>query len=132
MRDRLEIPFIKVKSMYNDIFTKDDLIADNPDLVRRFVEASYKGFDYAMANREKAVDILVRYQPEIDKEIAIQELDIAFELMSPVIDAGASGKALGIMEQSKVEATIKFVREGLGLEVEVPVDDIYTNQFVSS
>jgi len=37
---------------------RGDLVAANPDLVKRFVRALAKGSDYAMANRDETVDIV--------------------------------------------------------------------------
>ena len=47
-----------------------DYIKNNPDTTRKFLEATAKGYEYAISNPEDAAKILVEYAPEVDKDIA--------------------------------------------------------------
>lgn len=46
--------------------TTEDYIADNPDIVRRFVAAALRGIEYADTHRDEAIDIVLQYAPEED------------------------------------------------------------------
>ena len=46
------------------IITNDDTIKNNPDLVRKFTQATQKGYEYAYANPDEAAKILVKEAPE--------------------------------------------------------------------
>jgi ABC-type nitrate/sulfonate/bicarbonate transport system substrate-binding protein len=50
------------------IITNENLIAENPDLVRRFMAATARGYQYAIDNPEEAAEILNRYA-EADEEL---------------------------------------------------------------
>ncbi len=54
------------------IITGDDLIKNDPELVRAFLKATKKGYDYCVKNPEKAGEILCKAVPELDKEL-VQE-----------------------------------------------------------
>lgn len=46
------------------IITSNRLIAQNPDLVKRFVQATQRGYEYAYEHGDEAADILVKEAPE--------------------------------------------------------------------
>jgi ABC-type nitrate/sulfonate/bicarbonate transport system substrate-binding protein len=48
----------------------ESTIANKPDLVRRFIKATARGYEYAIANPEKAVESLLVASPETDPELA--------------------------------------------------------------
>ena len=48
------------------LITNEAMIADDPDTVRAFVEASAKGFEFAIANPGEAADILLDANPDLD------------------------------------------------------------------
>jgi ABC-type nitrate/sulfonate/bicarbonate transport system substrate-binding protein len=52
------------------VVTSEAMIASNPDVVRRFMKATSRGYAYAIANPGEAADILVRRVPEIKPELA--------------------------------------------------------------
>jgi ABC-type nitrate/sulfonate/bicarbonate transport system substrate-binding protein len=50
------------------IITSEQLIRQNPDLVRRFMEATARGYEFAIANPSEAAEILIKYA-EADPEL---------------------------------------------------------------
>jgi len=96
------------------MFTHADTIESNPDLVRAFLEATKKGWQYAFDHPEATVDLIIaKYNPEIDREYQIGSLAKIEELMVPEPGAlfrpmdpevWASGQAklleLGLIEDS--------------------------------
>lgn len=52
------------------IIAGETTIESKPDLVRRFVAATARGYDYAIANPEESAEILLRASPETDPELA--------------------------------------------------------------
>jgi ABC-type nitrate/sulfonate/bicarbonate transport system substrate-binding protein len=47
------------------ILTNEKLIASNPDLVKRFMRATSKGYDFAIKNPDDAANILMQQVPEL-------------------------------------------------------------------
>ncbi|MEM7798952.1 MAG: ABC transporter substrate-binding protein [Chloroflexota bacterium] len=54
------------------LITSESLIADDPDLVTAFVNATARGYEYAIENPEEAADILVAAAPELDQELVLE------------------------------------------------------------
>lgn len=51
------------------IITSEKLIAEKPDLVKRFMAATAKGYQYAIAHPDEAADILLKAAPENNPEL---------------------------------------------------------------
>lgn len=51
------------------IITSEQTIAEKPDVVRRFVQATSQGYQFAIANPGEASDILLAAAPELDAEL---------------------------------------------------------------
>src|SRR3972149_3542779 len=49
----------------------EKLVKENPDLIKRFLFATYRGVLYARENPEEAVQILRKYYPELDQATAL-------------------------------------------------------------
>ncbi len=68
------IPFKDINPVF-DFYTpvlvsSDDYISENPETVKKFLEATQKGYEYAISEPISSADILLKYAPEIDKELA--------------------------------------------------------------
>lgn len=51
------------------LITNDDMI-NNSDTVKKFLEATKKGYEFAAGNPQDAAEILLKYAPEIDSKLA--------------------------------------------------------------
>src|SRR6185503_15736156 len=49
------------------IATTDERITKDPELVRRFVQATYRGYQFAIDKPDAAVDIMVKMFPTVDR-----------------------------------------------------------------
>jgi NitT/TauT family transport system substrate-binding protein len=54
----------EVRSTFNGLATSDDMIKNHSDTVLRFVRATRKGMIFARDNREGAIDVFVKAQPD--------------------------------------------------------------------
>lgn len=52
------------------IITNDDMIKNDKDTVKKFLDATKKGYEFAAGNPKDAAEILLKYAPEIDKKLA--------------------------------------------------------------
>ena len=51
------------------LITTESVISENPDLVRSFLKAASRGYEYAIQNPEAAADILLKAAPELDHDL---------------------------------------------------------------
>lgn len=65
-------------------FTHAETLTESPDLVRAFLEATKRGWEYAFAHPEATVDlILTEYNAELDRDYQLRSLAKIEELMIP-------------------------------------------------
>lgn len=109
------------------IMARDDTIKDNPDLVRRFVRASVKGWAEAVTNPAEAAAIGVKYFPLANAKLLQAKLESIVPLMhSP----NSVGHPLGWMAPKDWIGTIDMLKSFMGLSNTAPVTDYYTNDFI--
>jgi ABC-type nitrate/sulfonate/bicarbonate transport system substrate-binding protein len=73
------INFIKLQDVEKNldfytpvIVAKDDTIKNDPELVKKFLRATSKGYNYSVENPEDAVNSLLKFASEIDKTLAVE------------------------------------------------------------
>jgi ABC-type nitrate/sulfonate/bicarbonate transport system substrate-binding protein len=67
------------------VIASEDTIAKKPEVVQAFLKALSRGYDYAIANPDKAADILVAAVPELNIEL----VKASQEWLSPYYQAEA-------------------------------------------
>ena len=71
---------------------RQDMIDDDPDTVERFLKATMKGLEFAAANTEETLDIVLKHAEGADREHMRFMLDAEFaDAVSPLTDANGLG-----------------------------------------
>ncbi|MFI5911017.1 ABC transporter substrate-binding protein [Dactylosporangium sp. NPDC051541] len=83
----------------NGIITTAKIAKENPDLAKRFRDASLKALKYTIEHPDEAAQILKKAQPAADITAAVGEIT----LMTPYV---TSGSAIGAMDQERVARAI--------------------------
>lgn len=83
---------------YGDtFFTTEKVIQENPDLVKRFTRATIKGWQFAYDNPEKAVDYVLMYSDQLNREQEMRGMEASLELIQP------DDKPVGTIEMDVVK-----------------------------
>jgi NitT/TauT family transport system substrate-binding protein len=107
--------------------TTEDIIQKRPDLVRKFLRAAYRGYEFSIANPDAAADIMVKMYPTVDRAVALQQIR---EINDLVRDASATDRALGYLREDRIRSTVYFVYKAFALNGKVKPADIYTNDLL--
>lgn len=109
------------------VIVHNDLIKENPELIRRFVTGSVKGFLYVRKNPEEAGHIVKKYLETAVPAVATRELELSFDFwMTP----NTKGKPMGWMSDQDWEETVRILREYGGVTAPLDPKQLYTNEFV--
>ena len=105
-----------------------ELIEANPDLVRRFVQASRRGWVYAMRNMDESLDIVSEYA---DKER--DYLRFEAEKTIPLLKSQASMiHGFGWQQPSRYDYTQRKLQEADMVDAQVEdMDSVMTNEFLN-
>ncbi|MCJ7432456.1 MAG: ABC transporter substrate-binding protein, partial [Anaerolineales bacterium] len=106
------------------IFATDDFIAQNPDLVRRFLRATLLGWDYIIQNLEKDGELVAIYNPNAD--VALE--NIRMDVMLPLVSTGEDH--IGWMKPEIWAGMETTLREQGVLTAPLDVTQVYTLQFL--
>lgn len=114
------------KSMAQAILVSDETIQKRPELVKKLVRATLKGMQDIMKDPAAAARDYAGAVPQHKgKEASVEAV---FRLYNQYVYPGQ--KVLGTMDPERLAAVQKFyVKEGI-VQKEVPLADLYTNQFV--
>lgn len=111
----------------NGIITTDEMIEKKPDLIRRFMRATWNGVAYAVENPAEAVEMFRKTFPERDTEILRAAWEVAVDHL---LTATAKEKGMGYMTRERMTYTRDLVTEYMKLERKVEVDALYSNAFI--
>jgi len=119
-----------LRLMSNGIVASDKLIADNPDLVRRFVAAPVEATNVAIANPEHAVDDFLQYAPNagFSRKVVADQWK---EAMALAHTPRTKDKPFGVMDRQDWQETIDVLSQYLNIpKGAVTPDKVYTNEYV--
>lgn len=104
--------------------TNENMIKKNPEIVKAFVKAVSKGYNYAIENPQDAADILLKAAPDLDKELVKKSQ----EWLAPRYQDDAVKWGEQKLEVWENYANWMF-ENGL-LEKELDAEKAFTNEFL--
>jgi NitT/TauT family transport system substrate-binding protein len=114
-----------VPTVSTSIFANETFIKDNPDLIRKFIAASLKGWSFALDNPEKAVKDLKSVFPEMNEKLAASEL----AAITPLFCSGGA-KYIGKAEDALWVKTQDLLSEVKLLPAGQDPKSYYTNAYL--
>jgi len=109
------------------IITHEDLIKENPGLVKRFMRASMKSWNYAVKNPKEAVDALVEAYPELNKEEMMNQIMLVISHMQ---SEDTKQHGIGYQSQQRWEKTQNLLLDEALIEKKINLKEVYTNEFL--
>ncbi|WP_258960837.1 ABC transporter substrate-binding protein [Paenibacillus aquistagni] len=104
--------------------TSEKMIADDPEVVKAFVGAVSKGYQYAMKQPEQAADLLLKAVPDLDKEL----VQASQQWLSPKYQDDAP--RWGEQKREVWDNYAKWLVDHKLMEQEIDVDKAFTNEFL--
>jgi NitT/TauT family transport system substrate-binding protein len=111
------------------IAVTEEFLEKNPELVRGFVRASFRGWQDAMHNPEEAAEIQRRSVPALDRSVILNELSLVRNL---VVVPETQTHGFGWFTPQKMTATLDFMLENVGVAGGTPPNagDLYATGFL--
>jgi len=114
----------------NLYYTTDDTLEKHADVLAGFTRAAAKGWAYAHQNPEKAVDLLVKAYPNLDRDA---ELDAIKPVLNFSFTKTTAAKGWGTMEPSVWETQIHVYDELQQFKGPAPkVTDVMTDSILKT
>ena len=106
------------------VITSNRMIEEKPDVVRAFLAATTRGYEYAIAYPDESAALLQKYAPDYDLEM----LTLSQQFLSTRYSEGAS--RWGEMKDSVWDNYTKLLCEYGVIDKEIPAASCYTNEFL--
>ena len=96
------------------MFTSEEMIKKNPDLVQRFTKAYLKAFEHVVNNPDEAVDIIIKANPEYEAKRSMLRAQLDADI-STFFDKATKEQGIGVItpEQWKDTADILVAQDVL-------------------
>ena len=116
-----------VDAVSNGIVVHNDLIKEDPALIKAFVAASLKGFLYGRQHPDEMVAIAKKFSPTIEPAVTLREAELSWQTW---VTPNTAGKPLGWMAQQDWEHTVEVLKQYGGVTTPLEAEQLYTNAFV--
>lgn len=106
------------------IIASEDKIEQNPEQIEKFIQATSRGYQYAIDNPQGAADLLLKAVPEMDHDlVAASQEYLAGEYQ-------ADAPRWGEMKSEIWQLYADFMFENQLIEQNIDADKAFTNQFL--
>jgi len=112
----------------NAIVVTDTYAKDKGNIIKRFVKASLRGWEFTLKNPEEAINILAKYRTEIDKPVMLANLKLIIDLFRT---NRYKQNGVGWVEEKKMADSIKIISKYRDLKVDMKTSDLYTNEYLT-
>lgn len=106
------------------LFASEQVIGDDPEMVRDFLAAVSMGYNFAAENPDQAADILLKEVPELDTELVKRSQ----RWLSPRYKDDAS--RWGEQKREVWQNYTRWMQEQSLLPADVDIDSAFTNEFL--
>lgn len=123
--------YIEIRKLNKDldyytpiIITNENLINSNPDLIKKFMKATTKGYEYCIDKPEESAEILVKNAPEIDIKLAKKSQEYLKDKYKE------DTKRWGEMKEEVWNNYTKFLLKNKLIEKNMNGKDAFTNEYL--
>ncbi|MDF2537775.1 MAG: nitrate transporter substrate-binding protein [Herbinix sp.] len=107
------------------IIANNDYLSQNPETVKKFLDAVRKGYEYAIDRPEDAANILLEAVPELDQTLVTESQKwLAGQYKAEV-------EQWGYIDPARWDAFYAWLYENALIEKEIPSGTGFTNDFLS-
>lgn len=114
-----------VPTVSTSMFASDDFLKSSPEVVKKFIAASLKGWSFALDHPDMAVKDLKKVFPEVNEELAAAEL----AAITPLFCSGGA-KYIGMAEDAHWVNSQKLLSEVKLLPADQDPQSYYTNEYL--
>lgn len=112
----------------NGIGASAAYLKDNPDIAKAFVKAALRGWQFALANPEKAAEDIMKNVDGLKRDVILAEIEVVRGL---AVTDDVKEHGLGWFSPEKMQAGVSFVVDNVGVQGTAPeAGSIYLEGFL--
>jgi len=106
------------------IVTNEDNINNNPELVKKFMRATKKGYKFAIENADESAECLLQLAPELDRELVVKSQKYLAQKYQD------DAPYWGMQKKEVWERYMNWLFENEFIESPIDVEKSFTNEFL--
>jgi NitT/TauT family transport system substrate-binding protein len=111
----------------NGIVATEEYLAKNADVVKRFVRASLRGWQFALRNPKQAAEDQVKFVPSLDAAKSVAEIAVVKDLaVTPYVEK----HGLGSFDPAEMKSSLDFMAKYVGVANAPSATDLYASGFL--
>jgi len=112
----------------NSIGTTEEYLNKNPEVVKKFVRAALRGWQYALAHPREAAQIQLQYVKALNPDIIAEEIEI---LKRVAVTPEVEKNGFGIVSPDKMKRTVDFMNKNVEIQGDkLAAEQIYRPGFL--
>jgi NitT/TauT family transport system substrate-binding protein len=113
----------------NGIGAKESYLKEHPDIVKGFVKATLRGYQYAFQHKEEAAEIIQKYAKALKNDITVEELKIVEDL---TVTPEVKKNGIGSFTAARMKTSVDWMAEngGFAKEKAPKPQDVYATGFL--
>jgi NitT/TauT family transport system substrate-binding protein len=113
----------------NGIGAKESFLKENPEVMKAFVRASLRGYQYAFKHPAEAAELIQKHAKALNNEITVDELKIVEEL---TVTPEVKQSGIGSFTTARMQSSVAWMVENGGFPKEKApkVGDVYAAGFL--
>ena len=113
----------------NGIGATEKFIKENPEVVKGFVRATLRGYQYSFQHKEEAAEIIQKYAKALKNDITVEELKIVEELS---VTPEVKKNCIGSFTAARMKTSVDWMSENGGFPKEKAPkpQDVYLTGFL--
>ncbi len=108
----------------NVLFTSEQMLQEHPDVVERFVRATFRGYQYAVEHPEEMAALALQYDDTLDESFQADSMQVEI----PFIDTG--DVPIGTMDAAVWQSTMDIMVAQGFIDAPLELETLYTNEFI--
>jgi NitT/TauT family transport system substrate-binding protein len=109
------------------VHAHESTIAEQPDLVERFVRASVRSWEAAQEDPEAAVDAALKVKPDLNRESTLKQLQVDLDLL---FSPNTQDQGIGHGAPEDWQHTKELLTQYRDLQTDREATSFYTNEFL--
>jgi ABC-type nitrate/sulfonate/bicarbonate transport system substrate-binding protein len=109
--------------------TRESLIAQDPDLLQRFLKAAMHGVEFARDHPDQATDIVMQFAPQEDRDHQRAMLDVELDMAN---GPATAARGLGFSSRDQWQGFEESLLKYGGMKTSTDVDKAYNEQFLTA
>src|SRR5690606_33201314 len=110
----------------HSFITSDEVAANDPELVSRFLDVSYRAWAWTLQNPEEAIAILAKYHP-INEDDYVANLLLVREFF---MTDRYKNEGIGYIDEERAQLTMDIVEEYQGVDIDFGVEELFDSSFL--